>query len=256
MVDIVESIKWFFSAKESGYTFENTFLYAIILIVAAYLVFEALKKLKVKIDKRLALSAAPFVVWGGALRSLQDAGTINSYWFFTPGIYFFVFLVIFSTLLISLLLQKKFRIPYYKPVIFVGTFLVVGTIGFIQFKNWYGLVLVSVFLAPFAIGFLIYKKWKLENKIVSITQMFDAVTTFVSLQYFGYAEQHVLPNIFIWNFGPASFIPLKLVGVVLILYLIDRYSEDKEFNNYIKLIIAILGGATGSRDLFSMLSFV
>ena len=256
MVDLVQSLEWFFSAKETGYTFENTFLYSIILIVAAYFVFEILKRLKVKIDKRLALSTVPFIVWGGALRALQDAGTVNSYWFFTPGIYFFVFFVIFSTLLISLILQKKFKIPYHKPVIAVGSFLAVITIGEIGFKNWYGLLLVSVFMAPFVIGFLLFKKWKLENRLVSITQMFDAVTTFVSLQFFGYAEQHVLPNIFIGSFGPASFVPLKLIGVVLILYLIDRYSNEKEFNNYVKLVIAILGGATGSRDLFSMLSLV
>jgi uncharacterized membrane protein len=256
MVDIEQALKWFFYAKQTGYTFESTLLYAVILITVAYLVFEVLKRLKVKIDKRLALCVLPFVVWGGALRSLHDAGLVQSFWFISPGIYFFVFFVIFSTLLVSLILQKKFKVPYYQPVIVIGSFLAVLTIGEIKFQNWYGLILVSVFMAPFVIGLLLFKKWKLENRLVSIVQMFDAVTTFVSLQFFGYAEQHVLPNIFIGTFGPVSFIPVKLIGVVAILYLIDRYSKEKEFNNYIKLVIAILGGATGSRDFFSMLALV
>jgi len=256
MVDLIEAVKWFFSEKTSGYTWETTLLYSTVLIIAAYLVFQTLKKLKVKIDKRLALSIAPFVIWGGALRSLQDAGFLTSFWFYTPGIYFFVFFVVFSILLLSLILQKKLKLPYYKPMFVVGTLLAINAILEIKFQNWYGLILIIAFLAPFAIGFLLFKKWKLENRLVSIVQMFDAVTTFVSLQFFGYAEQHVLPNIFIGVFGPVSFIPLKFVGIVVILYLIDKYSKEREFNNYVKLVIAILGGATGSRDMFSMLSFV
>lgn len=86
--------------------------------------------------------------------------------------------------------------------------------------------------------------------------MFDASTTFVALNFFGYSEQHIFPNFIISLFGPASFIFLKLIGVVAALILVDKFSKDKEFNNYLKLCIGILGGATGARDLFTLFSLV
>jgi uncharacterized membrane protein len=89
--------------------------------------------------------------------------------------------------------------------------------------------------------------------------MFDATTTVTAMTFFGYGEQHVLPTIFInlfssTLFGPFSFIVLKLIGVVPVLILIDKLSSDKEFNNYLKLAIGILGAATGTRDFSCLLS--
>jgi len=86
--------------------------------------------------------------------------------------------------------------------------------------------------------------------------MFDATTTFTSLQFFNYREQHVVPSLFINLFSPVSFIILKAVAVVAILILIDKYSEDKEFANYLKLLIGILGGATSLRDFTRLVAFV
>jgi uncharacterized membrane protein len=99
-----------------------------------------------------------------------------------------------------------------------------------------------------------FVKWSKENKIVTGLQMFDATTTFVALNYFSYWEEHVLPRFIINLSGtPFSFIILKIIAVVLILLGIDKYSKDKEFNNYIKLIIGILGAATGLRDFISLI---
>ena len=86
--------------------------------------------------------------------------------------------------------------------------------------------------------------------------MFDATNTFVALYFFGYNEQHFVPNIFISLFGPWIFIPIKAIAVIAALVLIDRYSDDKEFNNYLKLVIGILGGATSVRDFLRLIAGV
>jgi uncharacterized membrane protein len=101
-------------------------------------------------------------------------------------------------------------------------------------------------------------KWNDANKVVASVQMFDANTTFVSLQFFNYQEQHVVPNIFInlFGLGPITFIGLKLVAVVTLLIVIDKYCEDKEFANYLKLIVTILGVATGLRDFTRLVALV
>lgn len=254
-----ELLDYFLWPKKTGYDVPKTFAYGIILVIAIYLIFKILKKLKIKIDRRLAVAIAPYVVWGAVLRVLQDAGILNSYIFVTPGIYFFVFIIIFSTILISLLFERKKGIPYFKPVFVIGILLVAFTLPFLSFVNTYGLLLTIGFFLPWPLLFYFFiKKWNLTNRIVTTIHMFDASTTAVALNYFGYYEQHILPTYVISILGPFSFIPLKLITIVAVLFLIDRFSDekDREFNNYLKLCIGILGGATGTRDFIGLLSLI
>ena len=55
---------------------------------------------------------------------------------------------------------------------------------------------------------------------------------------------------------PFSFVILKFIALVAVLFLIDKYSDDKEFSNYIKLIIGILGAATGIRGFLRLFALV
>jgi len=249
-------VDYFLSPTKTGYTVPKTLVYSIVFIIAAYMAFLLLKKLKVRTDKKLALAVAPYVAFGGILRSLEDAGSVNSYWFVTPGIYLFVFAVFLSVLAASLLLENKRRIPYFKTSFTIGLLLVSAAITQVKPVNFYGAFLVGLLMLPWIFVFYFFKRWNLSNRIVSTVQMFDATTTFVALNFFSYREQHVLPNFFIGLLGPLSFVFLKLAGVVAVLVLIDRFSTDKELNNYLKLLIGILGAATGTRDLFSLISLV
>lgn len=247
---------YFLTPEATGYTVSKTLVYAIILIAAVYIVFELLKKLKIRIDRKLAIGIAPFVVLGGMLRVLEDSSIVSSYWLVTPGIYLSIFLLTFATLLISLFVEKKKNIPYYKILFGVGLSLVAINLFYIKFVNYYGALLVLLFLLPWILIFWFVKKWSLTNRLVTLTQMFDATTTYVAVNYFGYFEQHVVPTYFINLFGPISFVFLKLVVVVGILVLIDKFSDDRQFSNWLKLCIAILGGATGTRDFVRLVSLV
>ncbi len=75
-------------------------------------------------------------------------------------------------------------------------------------------------------------------------------------EYFNFYEQHILPTAFINMFGPASFIVVKIVVMIAVLLAIDRLSKDREFNTYIKIVIGILGAATGGRDFLALFSLV
>jgi len=175
-------------------------------------------------------------------------------------------------------LQKKFSIPYYKTVFVLGVLLLPFTLAQLKFSNFYGGLLVFLFFTPWVLFFksplevplgllskfskvsskakLKISDWFLENKIVTLVHLFDATTTAVSLSFFGYYEQHILPTFFINILGPFSFVFLKAVAIVCILALIDRFSDDKEFNNYLKLVIGLLGAGTGSRDFITLLANV
>ena len=238
-----------------GYNPINTTAYAFVLVIAAYLVFKFLKKLNVKIDRKLAFAVAPYVVIGSLFRVLYDAGFVASRLFVTPSIYFLVFAIAIITLFVSLYFQRKFKVSYHKIMFIVGLSIASFAASLFQIRNFYGAVLDIAFFIPWIIIFY-FVKWNLANKVVASVQMFDATTTFTSLQFFNYREQHVVPNLFISLFSPASFIVVKLVAVLVVLVLIDKYSEDKEFANYLKLVIGILGAATSMRDFIRLAAFV
>ena len=249
---------WFYQyfLKRGGYNPINTTVYAIILITFVLLIFKLLKKLKVKFDKRLALAVSPFVFLGSSMRILEDSGILQGRLFITPGIYFLIFGITISTLLISLFLERKKGIPYFKPMFVVGLILTAPVLGILQYKNFLGITYVILYLIPWIVLLKIIP-WLKENKIVTGLHLFDANTTFVSMSYFGYYEQHVVPRYLINLSGtPFSFVILKFIALVAILFIIDKYSGDKEFNNYIKLIIGILGAATGTRDFLRLFALV
>jgi uncharacterized membrane protein len=135
----------------------------------------------------------------------------------------------------------------------VGALLVSVALLFVRPVNWWGGVLVLAFYLPCALPFAVIR-WDLANRAVVLVHTLDAITTFVALQFFGYAEQHVLPTFFIELWGPVSFIPLKLTAILSFLWFVDRFSEDAELNRYLKLIVGILGGATASRDFTELLT--
>jgi len=251
-MEIQNMIHQFFCST-SGYTAESTTVFAIVLIFFVYLIFKLLEHLSVKIDKRLGLAVSPFVILGSSVRILRDAGILTNCLFQTPGIYFLVFGATISFLLMSLTLQKKWKIPYYKIMFITGLILLSPILGILKYENLLGLAYVFIWFIPWLVGVYIIP-WLLENKVVTSLHLFDATTTFVSLNYFGYYEQHVLPRYLIGLFGtPFSFVIIKFIVIISILIIIDKFSEDREFNNYIKLIIAILGASTGTRDFLRML---
>lgn len=251
-------MNWFqnYFVNITGYNVINTSTYAIILIIMAYLIFHILKKLKIKIDKNLAFAIIPYIIFGSALRVLRDANILKGYLFTTPLIYFLVFGITFSILLITNFIQKKKKYPYHKIMFILGLICAIPTLFFIDVANISAIKYILLFFIPWLLLLKIIP-WKLENKLATITQMFDANITFVSLYFFGYSEQHVLPNYIINLFGHAyAFVIIKFIAVVSILYLIDRVSQDKKMNTYVKMIIAILALSTGTRDFLRLIFLV
>jgi len=245
-----------FFCSTTGYTVESTTIFAIILIVFVYLIFWILKFLKIRVDRRLAIAISPYIILGSSLRVLKDAEIIENCLFQTPAIYFFTLGITLSLLIITTIIERKKNIPYYKIMFIIGLFLIGPILGVIQYRNFTGIGYIIAYLIPWTI-ILKLIPWLKENKVVTGLHTFDGTVTFVSLNYFGYYEQHVLPRYLINLFGnPFSFVILKFMALVIILFIIDRYSEDKEFNNYIKLIIGILGAATGTRDFLRLFTLV
>jgi len=238
-----------------GYNFVNTLTYALLVVLATYLSFKFLEKMKIEINRNFVVSIMILVVLGTMVRLLEEAGISASYFLVTPMIWIESFAGIFALFLISKFVERKFKIPYYRTLSGVGLVLMVIPLALILSKitNITGMLISLLALLPFALIFYLIK-WKPENKLVSMAHMFDATATFTAIQFFGFTELHIVPRLLIGAFSPVAFIIVKVLVVVGILILIDKYSDDKKFNGFLKLIIAIIGLAPAIRD-FLLLGF-
>ncbi len=254
MTFVEDVVDYFFNPLKEGYTPQKTAVYALTLLVAMYGVFYLLKKLKIKVDSELATAISPFIILGGLVRVMFDRGILDSELFVTPGIYMLIFSAVMVIMTISKLLERKFGIPYFKPM-FVTGFLAIVILGtMLNFANVNAALLIFVFYLPWML--ILYKiKWNLQNKIVTLVQMLDATATFVAMTYFGYIEQHVVPTLLIGIFTPVSFIFVKVAVVIAVLFAVDKFA-DKEFGSYLKLVIGILGAAPAARDLIELFTMV
>jgi uncharacterized membrane protein len=142
-----------------------------------------------------------------------------------------------------------------------GIIPIIPHLPFIQAVNPKGAGLIFVFFAICvgifgAIKKLISKHYKLDMLMswAIAAHLLDASATFVSLTFYGYYEQHVLPT-FLINLAGGAWImyPLKMVVIIPVIYLIDKYAkEDKRLRNLLLIAVAVLGLAPGLRDMFRL----
>ncbi|MEW6010654.1 DUF63 family protein [Methanobacterium alkalithermotolerans] len=256
---ISQFIQEHFLYLQPGYTLLNTIVFGLIL----GLVVLGLIKMFKWIDKDpqdLFLPLIPFIFLGSSTRALVDNGIYPlNLLLVTPGIYVLVGILTLLVLFGTILLEKRTGRDYRQVMFLMGMILCLPNIfnmGHINFQAFAAIIGIwLLFTAPF---FLLGKKWKLLSDKFNLAalsaHLFDASSTFVAVDYYGYWEQHVLPAALTDMMGTAFIMfPLK-IGVILgTIYFIDSEIEDKTIKNMLKLAIFILGLAPGLRNFLSLI---
>jgi uncharacterized membrane protein len=260
----------------------NTIVYSIILIIAVFYVFKLLRKLNVRIDNHFIYAILPFIFWGSSTRVLHDAAysgilspELNAFYgspiFPTPGSYIITFSLALGVLLVSLLIQRYRKFPYWKSMFTIGVILSAVNIILLPLTNLIPFLLIAggtllwflLFISPrfllerFSPKRPLTKKTSkflsYENTGIIAAHFLDATATVVALVMFGYVEQHVVPRLLFPFFGAYAMFLLKAVVVPPVLYIIDRYAEEGEFKKFLKAVILILGLAPGLRNLIRLM---
>lgn len=255
----------------------NSITYGIILVAGVYLVFRLLKKMNIHIDRYFLYAILPFILWGSSTRVLHDAayygvltGKLGEFYslpiFPTPGSYLITFLLALIVLLISLTIQKYAKFPYWKVMLTIGIILDIVNFALLPRIDPIPMLMVLGITGLWAaLFFLLYKfsqtsKFKtlkdiftFKNSGLLSAHMLDASATYVAMTFFGYLEQHPLPRFLIELTNPAAMFFLKIVVLIPVLYVIDRYSEPGDFKNFLKIVILILGLAPGLRDMIRLM---
>lgn len=241
-----------------GYTLFNTIVFGIILGIIVILVIKMFKYIK-KDPGDLLIPVIPFIYFGSSARALVDNGIYPlTLWLVTPGIYVLTGLATIATLLVSVYVEKKTNFDYRYLMLIVGVILCIPNIIYTNHINWIAFFqVIGVWAAVSSIFVLLRNKWSLlKNKLnlgAILAHLFDASATFIAIDFYGYGEQHVLPNTLMNLAGTAAVMfPLKIAVILAALYVIDEYVEDKTIKNMLKLAIFILGLAPGLRDLLSL----
>ncbi len=246
------------------YTPIGTITYGIILAIAFAGTYKLLQRLHIKIDRMFILSLLPFMIYGGWTRALRDYGLGiygESSMFCSPPIYFFIYALALGSLLLGLVLSRASKkITYYKVMIPIGLALLAYNLSITVIRNIYGMSIILAIISAWAVLFyaihrLRPKLLSLENTGIIVAHLFDASSTFTALTFFGFYEQHVVPNLFIGLVGPWAMFPLKIAVVWTVLYYIDRSDESQFFKRFLKIVILILGLSLGVRDFLSVSMF-
>jgi len=235
---------------KEGYNIVNTITWAVILVLAVYLLYRFLEK-RFEIDEKFILATCPYIFLGSFARVVEDAGFLAppiSYLFMSPFIFFLIFFLAFPALMLS----RKFG-KYYIPYALVGIIssLSVLFILVLNLRILNPLVLPSsislALLASFAYFAVFKNSRNFSSFSVMFAHMFDGFASFMGIKYHGYVEIHVIPSFIVDNFGAEALPIVKFAVIALILQLIET-EKNKNLRNFIKLALLILGLAPALRN--------
>ncbi len=256
---ILEYIQENFIYLHPGYTILNTVVFGIILGISILLIIKMFKYIK-KDPADLMIPLIPFIFFGSSARALVDNNIYPlTYLLVTPGIYVLTGFAAIITVLAAVFIERKTSFDYKYTIFAVGSVLCIPNIIFMDQVNIVAtLEVVGVWALISSIFILLRNKWALLkdkfNLSVLMAHLFDASSTYIAVDFYGYSEQHVLPNALTGLAGSAIVMfPLKIAVILGALYVIDAYIEDRKVANMLKLAIFILGLAPGLRNFLSLI---
>jgi len=263
-----------------AYTLVDTLTYALILIVAVYIVYRGLLRYKIAIDDELVLATMPFVVLGGLLRVVEDTGMITSDFRFlliTPLIFFTIFMFAVIALFAGKLAENAGFVTRYRRV--YGGVGIVACLVTVAALVWFGLtettIALNVLVAILGLAsvtslafwaFLVYVlKWDYASnilyKLLIFGHMLDASATSygIDIHPVHYVEQHVVGSGLIEATGTAfSMFLLKIAVLIPAIYVLEMYRREgsSDLWHLILLAMIVVGMAPGIRDLTRMVLHV
>jgi len=246
----------------TGYNVVNTVTYLAILVLAVFLVFKALNKMNIDLNRDLWINLLPFVFLGGVVRALMDIGFFDSlgvfrYLFTSPFVFFMVFLMAF----IPLVIVNRFDLKIRYLGLFGVALLIVFSVGIISnvsefgfFSLIIGLAILGCFLTYLILVLLGFDEFKdIVNWSPIFSHSLDASATALAIGFIGgYGEQHVLPSLLFEHLSVFAFIPLKLaLAAAAVYYVNEVFSNDWKW--ILKFTILVVGLGPGVRNALIVL---
>ncbi|MBE6486773.1 MAG: DUF63 family protein [Methanosphaera stadtmanae] len=244
-----------------GYTTFNTIIFGLILGIIILGIIKIFDKIN-KDPLDLIYPLIPIILFGSTSRALVDNHIYpRIHLLATPGIYIFIGILTILLLIISIMIEKRANIQYSTVITIFGSITTIPNIILIIIHGInFGATLLELGLWIIISGIFVLLRNNIEtlknrgNLEVLSAHIFDATSTFVAMEFFGYYEQHVLPTFLINLSGTALIMyPLKIGVILLVLYIIDKEVNEETSNHMLKLAVYILGLAPGIRNFTTLI---
>jgi uncharacterized membrane protein len=247
------------------YTPQDYLIYFAILLVVLWFFTNVFFK-RIKFDDKFLLLASPYIVFGVTLRMLSDVGVVerSQLWNITPGVYIVTVAAGLVSVGVGLLIERRTSVEYWKFPLAVGAVLaLITTYNLAVHVNHPVRILYPFGLAAVITGVIYLASGassataifrRRSNIAIIFAHLLDGSATFIGIDFYHFTEEHLLPDFLISLAGSAFImIPLKIVVVLPILYLVERWrieeGADKTQEYYIlKFVLFILGFGPGLRD--------
>ncbi len=208
----------------SGYNPVNTVVYGIVLMVALVGVYDLIEYFDISVDTGFVLSLLPWVVLGGSLRTLEDAGLFGESLaplFISPVIYLLLGTGAVLTMVLGAVVSVKDHGDAVRVLILLPPLMVYGILGLphsLQIGSA-GAVVLSIFY------YLGRKRRVLDERYLFVT--YGTALLVMSLSY----NVYLLGALEGTNPGELFIIPIFTVLVTLsfalAMYLNDRFRQGK-----------------------------
>ena len=265
-------------ANGEAYTLVDTLTYALILVIAVFLIYRWMQHAGITFDRRLVLASLPWVVFGGLARVIEDTGMLSAPWRYlliTPLIFFVIFFLAVVTLYLChryLGEERGFRA-------YGWTGILTSCIAHLILL-WFGItsthlavdipviILGIAALSSLALWVLLRYVFRWEFVVDRLYQvliaghMLDASATSygIDLHPLGYVEQHVVGSHLIEMTGTGfAMFPLKLLVLIPGIYVLELYRREESATSFWHLIVLamiVVGLAPGVRDMVRMMLYV
>ena len=272
-MDIVDFINGNFVegiVNDTSYNHIDMTVYVILLFVGVYAVLKLLNKLRIRVDERFVVATIPYVFMGSVFRVVEDAELLTppfKYLFITPIIFFLIFAVCFSVLVLTRFLERKGKIKDHLRLYSAAGYalsiagiavLISGSKG-----DFNPVVLAYCLLPAVALAGIVVKMSSfigmvyLRSRVYSFmvfSFMLDSITTYVGVDVLGYSNKHPFSS-FLASFAGtgAVLVPLSLGLVLIMVMLLEKERWEKEDEKYMLILtLIVLGFSMGARNLLAM----
>lgn len=269
--------------EHTGYNIVNTFFYAIIAMIAAFLIYKRFKKY---FTKELILYTIPFILLGSTVRVITDATESGidwtdypMKWLFKPvldsGIYNYSFLtatpgiyiIIGILTLFSLYLSVKLKKPKLYPAIGLVLLIPHSIIVLSMIKDFtFLLIILALSLFLIVISNIILLRFKLKGTIptfVVSAHIIDGVSSFTAIEIFNrispqciengicYFGQHVVERFFseLMVYGTIIYLIIKILFAIFACYIVEKETDNENEKYFLYLVLIIFGLAPGIRNM-------
>jgi len=260
--------------RHSGYNIVNTLTYAVIAIIAVYLIYRVLKN-RIKIDKNFVCAILWFVLFGSTLRVVTDSidsgvmqpvtfihqfvldSHIYDYGYLTvsPGVYIVTASLLFISMFILYSVKRLDLLGYVGIALWIPHLFLI--LPFMQYWIYIFPILILAGI-PAYFAFRHFKNWIFTGIVgghaLDGAATFFAIDIFPMLTGIQYSEQHVIGRgLAEIAGGYYSFYLVKILIAVLAAHFIMKEKIDIDEKNYIALVLMIIGFAPGIRDILRMM---